>query len=145
MNAFADAWGHANNVRMWLGQAATELAGSAQTTGGFFSKLSGGRAEKAKLDEAAASLAQARLAWIDLRYWLERAGQVCPPAPPTLVDGFLRPPADTLLTAALDFAGSLEYELNDNVVADKRRALARDIAALDGLIGWLDQKQRAKA
>lgn len=117
MTACADAWTQAQAVRTWMVQAEQTLAAGSSL---------------AHIDGAMVSLAKARAAWTELGAWLAHMGQVAPPAPPALVDGFLRvrgtlPPPSILA----------------RTLAAKREAVALDLVEVDRIIDWLGVKQRA--
>jgi hypothetical protein len=135
MSAFGDAWSHAQNVRMWMAQAYQELGTSIEKSPGSFLSgwLSGGRTAKGNADSASESLAQARLAWIDLAFWLEKAGQQVPQRFASLDERFVVKTGDAGL-------GS-KYKMNADVVEQRLAVLRKDIAALDGLIQWLASQQ----
>jgi hypothetical protein len=119
MTAYADAWNQAQTVRMWMVTAERELAAGATI---------------ANAEQAAASLGKARAAWTELSVWMARLGQVSPPAPQALGDGFIRargtiPPPSMF----------------DRALAAKREVLALDLVEVDRIIDWLGVKQRAFA
>ena len=137
MNAHADAWSHAQNVRMWVHQAHNDLgtAASPASSNTWFGRRARRATSKTSIDQAADALAQARLAWKDLAFWLHCAGYRNPQAPETLEEHFL----------VKQKGGNVAWEIEDVFVKAKREVLQQDLAMLDKLIAFLDAKQRASA
>ena len=140
MTARQDAWGHANNVRMWIDQASSDLGlATPKSSLGFFGKLfSKGRSSASHIDAAADSLDKARYAMIELEHWLARAG-VGHPKLRSLSDGFLVRSHDVEAGTTDTVVG---FKINDAAIAQKRGVLATDLAELDRLIGELARDNR---
>lgn len=78
MNAFSDAWNHAQTVRSCMTQALQDLGPA-----------------NANVADAAAALHRARLAWNEVAFSIGKAGQSTPPAPAALNESFFFPrPSD---------------------------------------------------
>jgi hypothetical protein len=135
MTARQDAWGHANNVRMWIDQASSDLGlATPKTAVGFLGKLfSKARSSASHIDAAADSLDKARYAMQDLQHWLAQA-RVAQPQLRCLADGFLVRSEDIEARARGTVVG---FEINDQALAQKRNVLAADLATLDTLIAEL--------
>jgi hypothetical protein len=132
MNVYADAWSHAQNVRMWVHQAQSELGTvEPQASGRWLGRRSRRSTARTNIDQAANALAQARLAWKDLVYWLQCAGYRNPQAPETLAEHFL----------VKQKGGGVVWEIEDVVVNAKREVLQQDLAMLDKLVEFLDAKR----
>jgi hypothetical protein len=135
MTARQDAWGHANNVRMWIDQASSDLGlATPKTAVGFFGKLfSKARSSAGHIDTAADSLDKARYAMLELEHWLARAG-VAQPKLRSLEAGFLVRSEEIEARASGTVVG---FKINDQAIAEKRAVLAADLAKLDALIAEL--------
>jgi hypothetical protein len=135
MTARQDAWGHANNVRMWIDQASSDLGlATPKSAVGFLGKLfSKARSSASHIDAAVDSLDKARYALPELQHWLAKAG-VAPPQLHCLDAGFLVRSEDVEARARGTVVG---FEINDQALAQKRGVLASDLATLDALIAEL--------
>ena len=135
MSARQDAWGHANNVRMWIDQASSDLAlATPKSSVGFLGKLfSKGRSSASHIDAAADSLTKARYAMMELEHWLTHAG-VARPVLASLADGFLTRSEDVEASANGTVVG---FKINNEVIAQRRGVLEADVARLDALIAEL--------
>lgn len=141
MTAAAEAWSHANHVRMWISQAQNDLGLATPNNGlGFFGKLlSRGRSTAAHSDAAIDALEKARYAMMELEHWLARAG-VDVPRLHALDKRFL---ARSENVEARANGVTVGFKINSNMIARKREVLGEDLQRLDALIAELDRRQRS--
>jgi hypothetical protein len=129
-----DVWGHAQNVKMWMTTALQNLgAASNKKPGGFFANLlSGGRAGKARLDEAIDAIAKAKVAFIDLEFSLHRSG----------MEQVKLATMGLALVRQPDF-GIGTFHINATAVKPIRVALSADLVTLDKLLADVEARQQA--